>query len=143
MKTFNIYLSGGMTGMSMSFQYDWRVRIRNKLELCSESKYKVECFNPVDYYSNTRPEEYDSEREVMEFDLHNLRQTDLIIVNFNNPKSLGTMAEIAIAYDRRIPIIGLYEGQKEDLHPWQQDMCNRILGSESELVEYIEMYYLT
>jgi len=143
MTYFNIYLSGGMTGMSMQDQSGWRYRMTHLLDRYSNVKYAVECFNPIAYYSESRPEEYDSEREVMEYDLFRLRTSDLVIVNFNNLKSLGTMAEIAIAYDRRMPIIGIYSGDRGELHPWQEDMCSKIFNNEIEAAEYIGMYYLT
>jgi len=52
----------------------------------------------------------------MEFDLNKVRHSDLIICNFNDMFSLGTMAELAIAYERRIPVIGL-DINKQTLHP--------------------------
>lgn len=51
----------------------------------------------------------------MEFDLNRVRNSDLIIVNFNDMYSLGIMAEIAIVYERKIPVIGLNE-TKQSLH---------------------------
>ena len=77
----------------------------------------------------------------MEFDLNRLRKSDLIIVNFNDMYSLGTMAEIAIAYEKKIPIIGL-DVDKQELHPWQIEMTNRIFDNMSELFEYLENFYL-
>ena len=55
--------------------------------------------------------------------------------------SLGSMSELAIAYDRRIPIIGL-DINKQELHPWQIEMCNRIFGDIDEMLDYVEDYYL-
>lgn len=84
---------------------------------------------------------YESQKEVMEFDLNRVRHSDLVIANFNDMNSLGTMSEIAIAYERKIPIIGL-DVDKQDLHPWQIEMCNRIFTNIGELFEYIENFYL-
>ena len=67
-----------------------------------------------------------TQHEGMEFDLNRVRSSDLIIVNFNDVYSLGTMAEIATAYERRIPIIGLNENN-QDLHPWQTEMLIEFL----------------
>ena len=81
-------------------------------------------------------------REIMELDLHKLRNSNLVIVNFNDMYSLGSMSELAIAYDRRIPIIGL-DVNKQELHPWQIEMCNRIFDDMDEMLDYVEDYYLT
>ena len=78
----------------------------------------------------------------MELDLHKLRNSNLVIVNFNDMYSLGSMSELAIAYDRRIPIIGL-DVNKQELHPWQIEMCNRIFDDMDEMLDYVEDYYLT
>ena len=77
----------------------------------------------------------------MEFDLHKVRNSNLVIVGFNAPKSLGTMAEMAIAYEHKIPIIG-WNGADEILHPWQTEMCNRIFTDIDELIDYISEFYL-
>ena len=55
--------------------------------------------------------------------------------------SLGSMSELAIAYDRRIPIIGL-DDNKQELHPWQIEMCNRIFDDINEMLDYVVDYYL-
>lgn len=79
----------------------------------------------------------------MEFDLYKVRNSNLIIVNFNSPASLGTMAELAIAYEKRIPVIGLCEGDAGTLHPWQTEMCTRIFTDMYELTAYVNDYYLS
>ena len=77
----------------------------------------------------------------MEFHLHKLRTSDLVIINFNDMNSLGSMAELAIAYERKIPIVGL-DINKQDLHPWEVEMCNRIFGDIDEMLDYVEDFYL-
>jgi nucleoside 2-deoxyribosyltransferase len=97
-------------------------------------------FNPVQYY-NFEEVRYKTQREVMNFDLNGLRHSDLVIVNFNDPSSLGTCAELAIAYDMKIPIIGINKDNKE-LHPWLECFCDRICITLKEAVEYIVDFYL-
>ena len=98
--------------------------------------------NPNDYFNFVEePPKYISEREVMELDLNKLRNSDLVIINFNDMYSLGSMAELAIAYERRIPIIGL-DVDIQVLHPWQWKMCNRIFYDIDEMLDYVEDFYL-
>ena len=119
----------------------WRIYCKNTLENC-ECDYKVKVINPNDYFNFVEePPGYVSQREVMELDLHKLRNSDLVIVSFNDMYSLGSMAELAIAYDRRIPIVGL-DIDKQELHPWQIEMCNRIFEDIDEMLDYVEDYYL-
>ena len=107
METCRVYLSGGMGNLSFEEQSKWRKQVINAI-LYGDYHYEKKpiFFNPVDYYNFTDVR-YKSEREVMQFDLNALRHSDLVIVNFNDPKSLGTCAELAIAYEMKIPIIGI------------------------------------
>ena len=97
-------------------------------------------FNPVDFYNFTEVR-YKSEREVMEFDLNALRHSDLVIVNFNDPKSLGTCAELAIAKELKIPVIGINK-DKSELHPWLIEFTTRMCDDIREAVEHVVDFYL-
>ena len=149
LKEYRIYLCGGM-GKFGKDEYDkgnsWRVYCNNTLKNFMKngcSDYKVKVHNPNDFYNFLQdPPIYDNHREVMEFDLNLVRHSDLIIVNFNDVYSLGSMAELAIAYERRIPVIGL-ASDRQILHPWQECMCNRIFDDIDEMLDYIEDFYLT
>lgn len=142
--TYFIYLCGGM-GKFGKENFDegnkWRKYCKRVLETY-ECNFKVGAINPNDYFNFVdEPPHYKSQSEVMKFDLHKLRNSNLVIANFNDMYSLGSMAEIAIAYDRGIPVIGLNEnGQK--LHPWQECMCERIFDNMDEMLGYIEDFYL-
>lgn len=143
MRNYNIYLSGGMQKFGKdNFEEGnkWRKYCKNALEIC-ECDYKVKVCNPNDLFNFKDEPQYETVREVMNLDLHKLRQSDLVIVNFNDKWSLGTMSEIAIAYDRGIPVIGLNEIEQE-LHSWQVCMCERIFNNIDEMLDYIEDFYL-
>ena len=143
MKEFKIYLSGGMTNLSSDEQCGWRDLITDMLITRSEVydiKYRLDIFNPPNYYNFHNPTHL-SESEVKKFDLRNTKSSDLIIVNFNDPSSIGTSKELAVAYDRDIPILGLNQDYKE-LHPWLIDDCDRIFDDMNELVNYVINYYL-
>lgn len=146
MKDYQIYLCGGMGkfGKENFEESDvWRRYCKDTLESFESKRYKVSCINPNDYFSFVQdPPLYESNREVMELDLNKLRNSDLVIANFNDPSSLGSMAELAIAYDNRIPIVGL-NVSNEELHPWEECMCNRIFDDIDELLDYVEDFYLT
>ncbi len=144
MKNYTVYLAGGM-GKFGKDNFDegnrWRLIFKKRLE--SNENMNVKAINPNDYFNFLEePPRFTSQREIMEFDLNRVRNADLIIVNFNDMYSLGTMSEIAIAYEKKIPIIGLNE-RNQELHPWQVEMCNRIFTETHELLDYVEYFYLT
>lgn len=120
----------------------WRSKCINELKHY-DSAYNILITNPNDYFNfMSEVPAYKTQREVMEFDLNKVRNANLVIVNFNNMYSLGTMAEIAIAYERRIHIIGLNESNQE-LHPWQIEMCNRIFDDIYDMLDYVKDFYLS
>ena len=139
MEKCRIYLSGGMGSLSWEEQTQWRKYIEDKI-LNSDYEKKPIFFNPTRYF-NFEEKRHKTEYEAMEFDLNALRNSDLIIVNFNDPKSLGTTSELAIAYERKIPIVGINLDGKE-LHPWLNEFCLRMCDSLEECVEYVCEFYL-
>ena len=141
METCRIYLSGGMGSLSIDEQSKWRKQIIDAIKFGDyHCEKKPVFFNPVDFYNFTE-KRHKSEKEIVEFDLNAVRKSDLIIVNFNDPKSLGTCAELAIAYDRKIPVIGINKDNQE-LHPWLVEFTTRMCDDIREAVEYVVEFYL-
>ncbi len=140
-ETVKIYLSGGMGNLSFEEQNKWRMQVTQAIKYGDyHCEKKPIFFNPVDYY-NFEEVRHRSEREVMEFDLNALRNSDLVIVNFNDPTSLGTCAELAIAYEMKIPVIGINKGNQE-IHPWLTEFVGRMCEDIREAVEYTVDFYL-
>lgn len=136
-----IYTAGGMTGLTYEEQTKWREWVEKYINEVYKSKlYNIHTINPVKYY-NFEEKRHKTEQEVMNFDLHKVRNSNLVIVNFNAPKSLGTMAELAVAHEHNIPIIGLNE-EKREFHPWQKCFCERIFDKMDDLLDYMSEFYL-
>ena len=141
METCRIYLAGGMTGLTQEEQAKWRQRFQDAIKHGEyDCKKKAIFFDPTQRYSLFE-QEYKSEREVFEYDIYNLKKSDLLVVNFNAPKSIGTAMELAIAKENNIPVIGLNK-EKEELHPWIQECCTRVCDNFKELVEYVVKFFL-
>jgi len=140
-----VYLAGGVTGLSFQEQSVWRIKMMGDLfaELrCNDGVSRhVTVVDPVEFY-DFEEKNYDTEKEILLFDLNKVRKSDLIIVNFNNPASLGTMSEVAIAWEHRIPILGLNEDNSE-LHQWQIEMTSKMFDNTEDLTQYAVKYYLS
>ena len=120
---------------------EWRVDLKNQIEQISEGK--VICCNPNDHFNFLDKNDYLNEREIMEYDLYRVRKSDVVIVNFNDPKSIGSACEMSVAHELKIPIIGLCEnGENEFLHPWLKEFCTRIFTDREELVLYLVCNYM-
>lgn len=130
MKQF--YLAGGIAGLPFGESNGWRAFLEDRLD-------EVKIINPLKYY-NYEMRMHNSEKEIRNFELNLVRHSDLIIVNFNQPNSIGTAQELAVAYEHRIPIVGLNQ-DKNELHPWLVECVDKMLYSMKDLVDYVRCYY--
>lgn len=139
-----IYLCGGMGSFGKDrFKEgnEWRVDLKRQFENITNGK--VKCCNPNDHFNFLDNSNYESQREIMEYDLYKVRHSDAIIVNFNDLKSIGSACEMAVAHELKIPIIGLCEyGEEKQLHPWLKEFCWRIFTDREELILYMLQHYV-
>lgn len=141
MEAVNIYLSGAITGLSLEERTKWRSQVRNAILYGGyDLNFKPIFFDPTQYYDIDNPT-HENEQEVLDFDLNRLRKSDLIIVNFNKPSSVGTIMELALAYENRIPVVGLNIDNAE-LHPWLLECTTRMFNDMRKLVDYVVEYFL-
>ena len=130
-----------MGNLSFEEQSKWRKNISEaiKTEGCDSEK-KASVFNPVNYY-NFEINSHKSEKEIMEFDLYNLRNSNLVIVNFNDEKSIGTAMELMLAKEYNIPVIAFGINGKQ-IHPWLIESCTRVCDDMRGVVDHIIQFYL-
>jgi nucleoside 2-deoxyribosyltransferase len=132
-------LAGGMYNLSLEEQTLWRELAEDLLYKKSDSyKFKLDIINPTIYY-NLKNKIQNSELEVMKFDLRHVKSSSLILVNYNDQKSIGTAQELAVAFDRDIPIIGI---TNEKLHPWLECCTDKMFSTVEDAVDYIINFYL-
>lgn len=145
MENVKIYLSGAMGGLTIEEQLKWRTKFKNALKYGDYDITKEPIIHsPPEYYpfiEDINESERTSEREVMEFDLYQVRTTDIVVVNFTNPSSIGTAMELAVAREYHKPIIGLNADDKV-LHSWLTESCTRICSTMQELVDHVVRFYL-
>lgn len=134
-----IYLSGGMSNLSLDEQLSWRIKFQHLAD-SFVSEYHIECFIPP-YYYNYEDRMPETEREAFEYDLYRVRHSDVVVVNFNVPKSIGTAYEIAVARENRIPIVGI-NTTNEELHPWLVESCLKVFPSIESAAKYVEEYLI-
>lgn len=130
-----IYLSSGMAKFGKeNFKEgeQWRIDLTKKLG--DEYKY----FDPNEYYSFLDDDV--NEKEAMEYDLYRLRNSDLLVYCATDPKSLGSMAEIAIAHENLMPILVLNENN-EELHTWIKYMSFKEFNNMDEMIDFIDYYF--
>ena len=141
MNNFCIYLSGAMSNVSFEEMTRWRKNFRDAILYGDyDFKKKIVFFDPTEKFS-FEIKEHKSEKEPFEYDLYQLRNSDLVVVNFNDHSSIGTAMELMLAYELRIPVIGLNKDGVE-LHPWLEQCCMRICTNMRELCDYVVKFFL-
>lgn len=156
MRDIYVYLAGceGWYHNNLSnncYCIEWRKAVE---EWCEKFSCNIKPINPCNYY-DYKENNHKSESEVRRYDLHRVRNCDVVLVNLDHIKdSVGTMNEIFCANEHDIPVIGFYEFNGESTswaddkykrEPWIIDACHRIEDDEtSSLVDalvYIRDYY--
>lgn len=144
-KLITVFLSGGMTGLSREEMTGWR----NKIKECS-SYYDMYVISPTDYFMNGDTKDEDEDRAAFLYDTYWVKRCDVVIVNMNNPNSIGTAQEMMLAHVYHKPIIMIASREKwDDIHSWLKQEANRVYYYEDyekedwlyeDVVDYAAIY---
>ncbi len=91
---------------------------------------------------NFKDREVDSANEVVEFDLQDIRDADLLLVNYNKP-SIGTAMEVFYAaHDLGKFVVAFSPFSFQDCSPWMVRYCTKILPTLEDAIKYINTHFL-
>ena len=124
-----IYLSGPIMDEHAGAAREWRECAKSLLA----GRYRL--LDPMRRKFVDR--EVDSANEIVEFDLLDVRNADIILVNYSRP-SIGTSMEVFYAshvLGKFVVAFSPYEYR--ECSPWMVRYCTKILGSLEEAAEYI------
>ena len=84
----------------------------------------------------------DSANEIVEFDLQDVRECDLLLVNYNRA-SIGTSMEVFYgAHDQGKFVVAFSPLSFADCSPWMARFCTKILPDLESAVAYIRSHFL-
>ena len=128
-----IYLSGPIMDETHTAAKTWREVA--KQQLCDH----FILLDPM--RRNFKDREVDSANEIVEFDLQDVRDADIIIVNYSKP-SIGTSMEIFYAaHDLGKFVVGFSPFSFKDCSPWMVKYCTKILPDLEEACRYIDTHF--
>lgn len=139
-----IYLAGRMGGLTKTEYNTWREVLRKKLEIAAECCNSIiQVINPADYFDFDNMEGH-TDKEIMQFDLNMVRQSDIVIANVNGiNESIGTSIEVYEAWKNNIPVIAYDErGDYNLIHPWLKCCFTRVESCAMDMCEYIKDFYM-
>ena len=140
MNKFEIYLAGKMGGLTFEEMNGWREEIT---KIFNQYTDRIKTHNPCHYYNfDLDPSTY-TDHEVKRFDLWLVKKSNLVVVNLDQPNSIGTAIELHEAHDNwKIPVIG-FGGKDKEVHPWMQLSLNRWCDDMRDAVEHVVEFYLS
>ncbi len=91
---------------------------------------------------NFKDREVDSANEIVEFDLQDVRDADIILVNYNKP-SIGTAMEVFYAsHDLQKFVVAFSHFEFSQCNPWMVKFCTKILPSLETAITYIREHFV-
>lgn len=133
-----IYLAGAIQDINPNQARSWRDNLAVNIYNVTQGAWR--CFDPCDHMNEFG--EVMSADESLTYDLDQLRHSRLMVASFEfTQKSVGTLIELGVAYESRIPIVG-YNPEKTELHPWIKAVCTHICTSENGLYQFLCDHYL-
>ena len=128
-----IYLCGPIMGEIEGEARNWREEAKKRLH------DRFVLLDPMrrDFKDN----EVDSANEIVEFDLQDIRDADIILVNYNKP-SIGTAMEVFYAsHDLGKFVVAFSPYAFQDCNPWMVKFTTKILHSLDDAVTYILRHF--
>ena len=90
---------------------------------------------------NFKDREVDSANEIVEFDLQDIRNADLLLVNYNKA-SIGTAMEVFYASNNLGKFVVAFSPFSfKDSSPWMVRYCTKILPSLEASISYIQAHF--
>ena len=129
-----IYMSGPIMDVHEGEAREWREAARRHL-----GKH-FRLLDPM--RRNFKDREVDSSNEIVEFDLQDVRDADIILVNYNKP-SIGTAMEVFHASHNLGKFVVTFSPfEFKDCSPWMVRFSTKILPSLEEACNYLVTHFI-
>lgn len=141
---FNVYLAGIIDGLQIDKCHEWRNKI---IKTYSDWKNKgnygdISFLNPLNGESEISKDGLSSNvpsKVILIKDYNAIKNSKLFIVNMETfgvqRPPIGTIMEIAFAYEFRIPIIMITQDEVYRKHPFVSNMVHWYFNNVDEMIE--------
>ena len=134
MKKLKVYLSGPIMDEIAGDAADWRAEAKRVLG------ERFALLDPM--RRNFKDREVDSANEIVEFDLQDVRDADILLVNYNKA-SIGTSMEVFYAaHDLGKFIVAFSPFDFASCSPWMVRYCTKILPNIDSAIAYIRDHFV-
>lgn len=142
---FKVYTAGKMSGLPFEEQMEWRRRIEEEIMKLTDAP--IQFIHPPLYFRYDL-QLHKSENEVKQWEISQIRDSDIVIVNLDGiNSSVGSHFELSMIDavnsfgNRHIHAIGVGKAN-EKLHPWIELTLLRCEEEYAAAAEYIATYLL-
>lgn len=134
MSKLKIYLCGPIMDEHEGHAREWREKAK---------KILARNFTLLDpMRRNFKDREVDSANEIVEFDLQDIRDADLVLVNYNK-NSIGTSMEVFYAsHNLKKFVVAFSPFSFKDSSPWMVRFCTKILPDLETACGYIKSHFI-
>lgn len=137
MNECKIYTAGKMGGLSFQDQMKWRrefeIELKNRL---SYKGIRAIFIHPPEYYQPDDSKGLLYEKEAMEWDVRQLKDSDIVVVSLDGIEtSIGTVMEVAFAKENGKTIVVI--GSPSGTHPWIRVSATHFSPHVAEAADYI------
>lgn len=130
-----VYLSGPIMDVSSDQSKTWREKAKNALG----TDFTI--LDPM--RRSFKDREVDSANEIVEFDLQDVRDADILLVNYDKT-SIGTSMEVFYAaHDLGKFVVAFSHFPFKECSPWMVRHCTKILPSLDEAIAYIRENFVS
>lgn len=129
-----IYLCGPIMDEHDGVAREWRARAKKIL-----GKHFT-LLDPM--RRNFKDREVDSANEIVEFDLQDVRDADIVLVNYSK-NSIGTSMEVFYAsHNLKKFVVAFSPFTFKDSSPWMVRFCTKILPDLDSACKYIKEHFI-
>ena len=133
MKRLTVYLSGPIMDEHAGLAREWRQQAKALLG----AQFRL--LDPM--RRNFHDRQVDSSNEIVEFDLQDIRDTDILLVNYNKP-SIGTSMEVFYAaHDLGKFVVTFSPFSFQDCSPWMVRYSTKILPDLEIACRYLLTHF--
>ena len=130
-----VYLSGPIMDEHLGAARAWRDEAKKRLAK------DFALLDPM--RRNFKDREVDSANEIVEFDLQDVRDADILLVNYSKP-SIGTAMEVFYASQNLGKFVVAFSPFSfKDSSPWMVRYCTKILPTLEAACDYVREHFLS
>ena len=132
-RTRTVYLCGPIMDCSPAESGLWRERAK---KLFSE---RFVLLDPM--RRNFKDREVDSANEIVSFDLQDIADSDIVLVNYCKPSVGSAMEVFHASYNLDKFVIAFSPFPFKECNPWMIRFCTKILPDLESAIKYIEEHF--